>query len=67
MRYDREPRVKIPDPIDVELCCDGDITEAWRKRGGKGKNPAERITVKEALLAQSRPVEPEDSLPKSNN
>lgn len=67
MRYDREPRVKILDPIDVELASDADLNETWQKRRGEGKSPRERITIKEALIAQSRLIEPEDSPPISNN
>ena len=52
---------KLKDPLDISLAADADLNTKWSRAGSRYKNPARKITVAEALVAASRPREPEDA------
>ena len=60
-------RAKVPDLLAIKLAADADLNKIWAHAGTTHKNPALRITVREALIAASRRREPGDTLPQSQN
>jgi hypothetical protein len=67
MRKDREPKVKIPTQLDVELAVDGDVNNIFENCGRYFESPRKRITIREAWLAQSRPLDIDETPETSNN
>jgi hypothetical protein len=60
-------KAKVPDQLDMELAADADLNEVWFKIGSEFLTPRERITVGEALLAQSELMTGKDIGPLSEN
>lgn len=52
-----------PDPLDVELACDGDLNATWTEG-----NPRQRFSIMQTLIsATSRKLRRKDIIPPSKN
>ena len=58
---------KVRDRLDIRLAVDGDLNALWEKSDGSFKSPRQRITINEALVAQSVHQDIDDvKLPENN-